>query len=71
MTDAKVTQFKYVEAPMNLGMADRVALLNIVVRDMQAGGASIHSVLADGDGWRIEYMGVPADISEVFSDEQS
>lgn len=69
----KVTQFKFVEAPMNLGMNDRIALLNIVVRDLQAGGASIQSVLADGSGWRIEYMGEPSIdvVSEVTPDEQS
>ena len=55
----QLTQVKYVEAPMNLGMQDRVALLNIILRDMQVGGARIFDTRMVDNGWEIEYMGAP------------
>lgn len=62
------TLFRYVKAPMNLPMSDRVALLNIVVRDMQAGGARIFSTKAEGEGWLIEFMGEESLTEEVIQD---
>ena len=59
---SEVTQLKYIEAPMNLPMGDRVALLNIVLRDMQAGGARIFATRQLDAGWEIEFMGEPESV---------
>jgi len=60
-----VTQVKYIEAPMNLGVGDKIALLNIILRDMQAGGARIFATRQTADGWEIEYMGAPEVTEDV------
>lgn len=71
MEFAEQTLYKYVKAPMNLGMGDRIAFLNIVVRDLQAGGARIMSTTQTDDGWSIEFMGPESMAEEVVQDEQS
>ena len=62
-----VTQVRYLEAPMNLPMGDRVALLNIVLRDMQAGGARIFATRQLDNGWEIEFMGEPEVVDDGLS----
>ena len=55
----EVTQVKFVEAPMNLGMGDRIAVLNIYLRDIQAKGGRVMATRQTDNGWEIEYMGEP------------
>ena len=66
----EVTQVKHIEAPMNLGMGDRIAVLNIYLRDLQKEGARIMATRQTDTGWEIEYMGEPAYIIEEEMEEE-
>lgn len=46
---------------MAVTVGDRIAILNIWLRDIQAQGARVFNVTQTDNGWLVEFMGEPVD----------